>query len=356
MLHVLTEDVRRGAEMSALLVRDELRERGFSARAVALTSVPEQPRLDVEVLGPGRLHRRTLGALRRLGRAVDVVVAHGSSTLPACAIALAGTGTPFVYANIGDLSYWAGSGHRHWRTAALLRRPAAVAARSERSAETLVRDFGVPAARVRVVPNGRPAQRFRPAGAEGRARARARLGLDGGPVVGWVGSLTTEKRPDLAVRAVSHLVSAHLVMAGDGPLRAEVESLAARVAQGRVHLLGAVDDVAPVYALMDLLLLTSDSEGLPGVLIEAGLAGVAAVATKVGFVDEMVVDGVTGLLVPPGSPQALAEALGRALRDARALGERAAGHCLDTYSMTAVGDRWEELLVEVLARTGGQAA
>jgi glycosyltransferase involved in cell wall biosynthesis len=348
---VLTEDVRRGAETSALLLRDELRSRGFDARAVALTDVDAGPRLDVPVLGPTRLGPRTLAPLRRLGSRADVVIAHGSSTLPACAIALAGRPVPIVYVNIGDLMYWAAAGPRRWRTTLLLRRAAVVAARSPRSASTLASRFAVSPSKIAVVPNGRPSALFHPVGPEERSRLREDLGCrQGERVVAWVGSLSQEKRPDLAVRAVASVPGTTLIMAGDGPLRAETERLAAQVAPNRVRLLGMLHDPAPVYAAADVLLLTSDSEGLPGVLIEAALTGLPSVATDVGFVADVLQDGVTGVVVRPGSVESIASGLRAALASAESLGAQALFHAQASFSMTAVGDRWERVLRNLVPR------
>jgi glycosyltransferase involved in cell wall biosynthesis len=351
VLHVLTEDVRRGAETSALLLRDELRSRGFDARAVALTDVDAGPRLDVPVLGPTRLDRRTLASLRRLGARADVVIAHGSTTLPACAIALAGRRVPIVYVNIGDLMYWAAAGARRWRTALLLRRAAVVAARSPRSASTLASRFGVSPRKIAVMPNGRPAALFQPVSEEERRRLRSRLGCrPEDSVVAWVGTMSEEKRPDLAVRAVGSVPGTTLLMAGDGPLREETERLAEQVAPGRVRLLGMLDDPAPVYAAADVLLLTSDSEGLPGVLIEAALTGVPSVATDVGFVADVLQDGVTGVIVRPDSVGSIESGLRTALASAEHLGAQAFSHAQANFSMAAVGDRWESLLWDVVPR------
>jgi glycosyltransferase involved in cell wall biosynthesis len=353
---VLTEDVRRGAETSALLLRDELRSRGFDARAVALTDVDAGPRLDVPVLGPTRMDRRTLASLRRLGSRADVVIAHGSTTLPACAIALAGRPVPIVYVNIGDLMYWAAAGPRRWRTAVLLRRAAVVAARSPRSASTLASRFGVPPQKIAVVPNGRPASLFRPVDPDERGRLRSELGCrPEDRVVVWVGTLSQEKRPDLAVQAVATVPGTTLLMAGDGPLREDTERLAARIAPGRVRLLGMLQDTAPAYAAADVLLLTSDSEGLPGVVIEAALTGVPSVATDVGFVGDVLTDGVTGVVVRPGSVESIASGLRTALSCADRLGAQALSHAQARFSMTAVGDRWESLLRDVVLRTQGGA-
>lgn len=194
-----------------------------------------------------------------------------------------------------------------------------------------------------------------------RAAARRDLGLPpDGPVLAYVGRITRIKRPDRLVQ-VFRLVRASfpdttLVVCGDGDLRGEFTACAAEagVSDG-VVMLGWRRDVADVYAAADLVLLTSDNEGLPVSLIEAGLAGVPCVATRVGGVPEVVEDGVTGLLAPPGV-QVLATQVVRLLGDdalrrrmgphSRSLAERRFGTARlvrdidDLYTSIAVAKGW----------------
>lgn len=121
-LHVITSTARRGAETFAVDLAARLCEVGDEARVVTLTASDEGAPHAVPTLGSGRRDPRGLQALRRATRGADVVVAHGSSTLESCAIALAETGTPFVYRIIGDPTYWTATGTRRRRVNALLRR------------------------------------------------------------------------------------------------------------------------------------------------------------------------------------------------------------------------------------------
>jgi glycosyltransferase involved in cell wall biosynthesis len=100
----------------------------------------------------------------------------------------------------------------------------------------------------------------------------------------------------------------HAMVAGDGPQRAELEG-------GPFELLGERDDVRELLAVSDVFVLSSRSEGLPMSVIEAMAAGLPVVATAVGGVPELVVDGETGMLVPPGDERSLASALRRLLAD-----------------------------------------
>ncbi|MFD9359177.1 glycosyltransferase [Streptomyces sp. NPDC060031] len=138
-----------------------------------------------------------------------------------------------------------------------------------------------------------------PAAAPGRSEARRQLGLpEDSLVVAYVGRVTRIKRPDrfLSVaREVRHTFpAARFLVCGAGDLHGDLE--AAGDLRDSLHLLGWRADVETVYAASDMVLLTSDNEGMPVSLIEAGLAGVPAVATNVGSVAEVVQDGQTGLL------------------------------------------------------------
>ena len=135
-----------------------------------------------------------------------------------------------------------------------------------------------------------------------RDEARSRLGLPpSGPVVTLVARLTQVKRPDRFVQMAAQLAARHpeatFAVCGEGDLLEETMRAAAPLGD-RVRFLGWRGDVETVYAATDVVVLASDNEGMPVSLIEAGMAGVAAVATDVGSVREVVLDGVTGLLAP----------------------------------------------------------
>lgn len=351
VLHVLTTDQRRGAETSALVLLEQLASRGHDCRAVALSGGTSENRHAVEVLpGRSRTALRSLVALRRAASWADVVLAHGSTTLTACGVALVGRGAPpFVYANIGDPLFWADDRLRRLRVRFLLARAAKVAALSEKSRRVLIDAFGVPEANLAVITNGRDAEHFVPPEPRARRAARERFGVSGAQtVVGVIGALSPEKRVDVAIEAVGRLPCAVLLVAGGGPLRADLERVAATEAPGRVRFLGQVADVREVLAGIDVLLLSSDSEGLPGVLIEAGLSGVPAVATDVGFVEDVVLTGRTGLLVAAGDAVAAAAALRRVAEHRDAWGRAARAHCEQGFTLGRTVQRWERLLEQAL--------
>jgi glycosyltransferase involved in cell wall biosynthesis len=163
-----------------------------------------------------------------------------------------------------------------------------------------------------------------------RASARHRLGLPAdGPVVAYVGRVTKIKRPDRlldVVRAVRREIpQVRFIICGGGDLQDELDGRAGDL-HGALHLLGWRADVETVYAAADVALLTSDNEGMPVSLIEAGLAGLPAVATRVGSVSEVVRDKVTGLLCAPNAEE-LSHSTVRLLRE-EALRLRLGAHAL----------------------------
>ena len=156
--------------------------------------------------------------------------------------------------------------------------------------------------------------------AKDRETVRKELGLDPDAWV-WitVGRLTEQKGLDLLIEAFSEAgkrVSAplFLLIVGGGEDRPILEAQATRCARdGEVVFLGERDDVADLLAASDAFVLSSRWEGGPLVVLEAMAAALPVVATRVGDVDRMVVDGVTGLVVDPGSIQELTEAMIRVM-------------------------------------------
>jgi glycosyltransferase involved in cell wall biosynthesis len=353
---LVTRDQRRGPESFAVTLAGELVDRGMSVSLRSLAPHDSGPRLGVEPLGLRPLGVRTLFRLRREISASDVVVACGSKTLPACALAGAATSPPVIYQNIGDPLYWAGHWSRRARVRILLRRTAAVAALTERSASDLQSSFGVPPSRIAVIRNARSSACFRPATTEERRSAREQLGQSqAGHLVALVGALSPEKRIDLAIDAVAQMRSElQLLVVGSGPLEQELRAHAAKVARGRVSFLGTRGEMQTVYWASDAVLLTSASEGVPGVLIEASLCGLPAVSTDVGLVRDIVVPGETGLLVDSIDPGAIADALEHVLARRHELGTRARAHAMEKFTLDVVVDRWVDLIRSVLDREGSR--
>jgi glycosyltransferase involved in cell wall biosynthesis len=345
ILQVIAATHRRGAEIYAVDLRDELRRRGRSMELVALRPGQGPSTLDVATLSDTRFGG--LRRLRGLARASRGVLAHGSDTLPATVIATLGTDVPFVYRSIGDPAFWSARRSRRLPVGAQLRRAAAVAVTNQGAADTLLRAYGLTPERVRVIPNGRPLDRFPSPTIDERRRARDRLlGGLAGPVVGFLGALSHEKGPDRAIQAVAQLPDTHLLVAGDGALRPMLEAYAEAIAPGRIHFIGTVADPRELLLAVDAVVVPSRSEGFPGVAIEAGLTAVPVVATAVGAIPEVVIDGTTGFVVGSGRPGDLADALRAAAARHDDLGRAARAECVGRYDLRSIADQWDALLDE----------
>jgi len=174
--------------------------------------------------------------------------------------------------------------------------------------------------RLVVVPLGLDLDRFH-SGEECRGQLRAELGVDAAtPLIGIVARLVPIKRHEWfleAARAVLHRhATCQFLLVGDGERRQELEEVAKRLGlANNVRFLGWRHDLDRIYSDLDLVVLTSANEGSPVSLIEAMAAGRAVISTRVGGVADIVEDNVAGLLVPPGEPALLAEAIHTMLTD-----------------------------------------
>jgi glycosyltransferase involved in cell wall biosynthesis len=281
-------------------------------------------------------------ALRRFDPAL--VVAHGGDPLKYLVPAMIGRRRPLVYYAIGT---YAGPRDRRVRLALwrrLVARVDAVAAEGEEVEAECVRLLGVPAHRVTMTPNGRDPEQFHPGPPE----------PDRPLTLTFVGALTEGKRPNRFVEVVAALRARGLrfdaQVVGDGPMRA---SLTEAAASAGVALLGSRPDVADLLRRSDVMVFPSRSvgEGMPGVLIEAGLSGVPVAATDVPGVRTIVVDGETGMVVPEDDLGSLVSAVARLVEDPTrrlSMGRAARQRCVDRFSLESVADAWLRVLLPLL--------
>jgi glycosyltransferase involved in cell wall biosynthesis len=164
--------------------------------------------------------------------------------------------------------------------------------------------------------------------------------------------LEPQKGVDVAVRALPEIPGAHLVVLGDGPQRAELERLASELAVP-AYLPGRVPDVAAWLRRAEVLVHPARWEGFGLALLEAMLASLPVVATRVSSIPEIVADGETGLLVPPDDPSALAEAVNRVLANPAGYGERGMTRARAEFSVAKMADRTLKVYEAALPRTSG---
>jgi glycosyltransferase involved in cell wall biosynthesis len=243
---------------------------------------------------------------------VEIVHAHLFASATAAAAAAADVDVPFVLTDHTE-GPWRGATAR-WLSRLAYRRADAVIAVSSAIERQLVDGYSVPPERVSMVlpvPPARQAPGWR----------RPRHGRHR-PLVGRVARLQPEKGCDVFVRAAARVAeevpNARFVLIGSGPLRGALATLTHRLGiGGRVELLGYRPDARALIGALDLLAVSSLSDGSPLVVVEAMAAGVPIVATAVGGIPDQLHHGREGLLVPPGDPAALAAAMTTVLRDPR---------------------------------------
>lgn len=232
---------------------------------------------------------------------------------------------------------------------------------SRNIAEEVISFRVAPEWKITVAPNGIDIAKFQNAGAG--AEARRELGIPpAAPVVGAVGRLNEIKRQDLLIRAFARLKlryeEAHLLLVGDGPKRAELEQLASELLSvDCIHFIGYQAAPERFLQAMDVMALTSRSEGMPLAVLEAWAARVPVVATRVGGVPELIADEQTGLLVEFGDVPGLASAIERLLNEeslARQVRTAAGTRVTEQFSLEQMAAFYQRHYSELLS-AGGQS-
>ena len=318
VLHVIPTPVARGAQHEARALADQLNDPGVrSHRVLTLFDGPDEVRSDFSLNGAGgavagqgysmRMVPKLRSALKRLNPVL--VVAHGSDPLKYLVPAMIGRRRPLAYYAIGT---YAGRRDRPlqlrmWRH--LMARADVVAAEGNEVAMECTELLGVPVDRVVMTPNGRDPEIFHPRWSDL---------ADLPPMVTFVGALTDGKRPDRYIDVVVALRSRGLdfraQLVGGGP---QFDALVGPARAAGVDLLGQRSDVAELLQDADLMVFPSRpaGEGMPGVLIEAGLSGLPVVATDVPGVRTIVANDETGYVVTNDDLPAMVSSTARLIED-----------------------------------------
>ncbi|MHB8654223.1 MAG: glycosyltransferase family 4 protein [Terriglobia bacterium] len=216
----------------------------------------------------------------------------------------------------------------------------------------LLIDSGVPDSRIHVIPDGVDIPDEMP---DAVARARVRAQWEVGAqefVAGHLGAITHEKGRDIAIQAATLLIrtfpEARIVLAAGAPKPALLDT------PPNLRVIGYQENLAEFFSGLDLYIMPSRAEGLGSSVLLAMAHGLAVVASRVGGLPEIIEDGTTGWLIPPGSPKALADAVAEAASDRARLHEMGgkARERARAFSSTILTERTEALYEKVLVARG----
>lgn len=280
-----------------------------------LESRVEVPRVGLLTVARWRNNDPTLPlrlAVHLRKRRIDLLHTHSWGTLVEGLVAARLARTPLIVH--GEHGILETKRHQLFIQRCLWRRTHQVTAVASPLADRMARSVGFPRNQIRSIPNGVDTDRFCPR-PERRACMRSQFGLpQKGVVIGTVARLVPVKNHEGLLKAMAALTQSgkqvHLALAGNGPLLADLRSIAAGLnLNGRVHFLGDLDNVHEFLNALDLFVLNSRSEGMSNTILEAMSCGLPVVATNVGANSELVIEGQSGLLIPSDNPQVLAEAI-----------------------------------------------
>jgi glycosyltransferase involved in cell wall biosynthesis len=346
-----------GPASHAPALADFLTERGHTVEVVTTADAPPARRAYPVAWAPRRSplrHARSALLVRSAARRADVVYA--TSMIRRAALGARLARRPFVVKLVSDEVFeratrdgrYAGTldefqqvrGDVRTRFLRTTRNAAVRSARHVFCPSAYLRDvalgWGLEPGRSSVLPNPAPD----PPSLPERAVLREELGLPGNVLV-FAGRLGPQKDVGTLLAALLHVPAVTLALAGDGPERAALERRAVELGlDGRVSFLGSVprDTVLRLFGAADASVLPSAWENFPHTVVESLAVGCPVIATAVGGVPEVVVDGENGLLVPPRDAQALATAIARLFSDdvLRARLAGAAARSVAGYSEQAV--------------------
>lgn len=375
VLFLVQKPQRRGAEVFAYHLSQELRCQNWSVHTVYLYPYYGAGALplthDTECLNGVEQHslERAIGVhpqlLKRLLQVIDrvqpdIVQVNGSRTVKYGALAHClrrKQRWALVYRNIGNPQDWMLSvPHRLFYKYLVMPELDGIVGVSRTTLENVQKIYQLPIP-TQNIPRGVDPKALQPQ--YNRSELRAALQIEEStPVVLYVGSLTPEKRLDRLLSVFQQvrmrLTNAQLWLVGDGPLHHALtqQSIDAGLTAA-VRFLGIQSDVASYMVAADLLALTSDTEGIPGVILEAGLLGLPAVATHVGGVAECIIANKTGVLVNPNDEVGLATALFELLQNSaqrHAMGQQAQAWIAKEFTIERIAKQYLAFYTEVLQK------
>ncbi len=359
-------DTPAGMQRQAALLVSRLVRRGFDVRIISTVAprnllsragrpvegLPDVPVVRIPTTRTPMFELAARAWLARRGGA-DVLYGIGWHAGVHAAGIAARTRTPIVlkYAASGQLGDFAQLSGRPAARACLDAVARHVCISAEIRKEVLA--AGIPAEKVVSIPNGVDPDGW------SVGEEPAPLPWTDGRVVLFIGRLCRQKRVDVLLdafaRVAPDLPDVRLAVIGDGPLRAVLETQTAALSLGEtVAFLGVRHDVPALHRTASLLVLPSEGEGMPNVVLEAFAAGTLVVATDVTGITDIARADREALLVPPGDPDALASAILRALTDPELAGrltDAGRARVRDAFDIDLIADRYTALFTDI-AHTG----
>jgi glycosyltransferase involved in cell wall biosynthesis len=354
-----------GAEKSILFLVERLAAHGWQSLLVhhdepdARQLVVEAEQLGARTLNIPRMTDRhalvDVARFVRLVRSLRPEVFHAHLTWPlACEFGLVGAGLARLPAVVATHQLYLDVPGRRARIVPRLvwRGVDRHIAVSESVAQSLREELRVEARKITVVPNGVPLV----AEADGHGVTREK---NAPSVVLTTAQLRAHKGHEYLLEAAQQIPTARFLFVGDGPERDRLENLARSLGvHDRVEFLGFRSDVGELVQRCDVFVLPSLDEGLPLAVLEAMTAGKPVVVTRAGGTSEAVVDGVTGIVVEPRDPAALADAVRAVLADpelAARIGAAGRARVRTRFSAEGMGDAVAGVYEELLgSRRGGR--
>lgn len=406
-----TSPIRRGAQVFAQEFAEHLATKGYSVKRVYLFLSKENQTVSVgnqdcilsffEESILEKFPSFQPGLLRKLSSEIEsfkpqIILCNGSKTLKYGAwIKIFGfaKGAKLIGRFIDDAVFWNEKGFKKWAYTNWLNQLDGIVSVSQASSDSMIQHYRFQKPNT-VIHRVFDAKKFR--NFPNREEARKLLSLNqSDEVLLFLGNLTEQKRPDRFIEIVSQLSKSRpnlkVLIVGDGPMRKSLEyrvsfekeetrnknqeakaenqemgddSAKSRVASAErsrsmhlkscVSLTGYQQDVSLYLAAADLLILTSDTEGLPGVVLEAAHFGVPTVATEVGGIRECLIDGETGILVPNRSVSAFCEKINFLLdhpQDRLAMGAKANAFITENFQMGKGANQYLTFFEQLLEMT-----
>lgn len=211
----------------------------------------------------------------------------------------------------------------------------------------------LPVSKLILVPNGVDIA-YLECGRVSSNTARAQIGLPADvPLIGCAGRMAPEKGIDLLLEALSRLSGVHAAIAGRGPLADEMQAYARKLGVAeRAHFLGHLDDIRPLFWACDIYVQPSRREAFGLAAAEASALGLPVVASRIGGLRDVVLDGVTGRLLQPGNVDELASTLNTLLENVeytKMLGFAGKNYVGQYFAIDTVVNRIDEVYQEIAA-------